>query len=487
MRKSILLLTFLALFLSSFGQTYDTTWQSIDQRPVPNWFHKAKFGIFIHWGPYSVPAFRERDYAEWYRYNVMERPGENFHTKMYGNDFDYREFGKMFHAELFDPAQWADLFQKAGAKYVVLTSKHHDGFCLWPTKSKYSKNWNSLDIGPHRDLVGDLTKAVRSKGLKMGLYYSLLEWENPSENRRWLSPSYIAKYKIPQGLFMTEHIIPQLKDLVINYQPSVIWSDGEWENTNESHYKNFISWLYNHAPNKEEVVINDRWLPKSGKHGDFFSTEYSHFNNDLKDSHPWEEIQGIGLSFGLNKMERSTDYRSAERLIRLLLSTVSKGGNLLLNIGPDAHGKIPPIMEERLLQIGNWLNINGEAIYETEPWAKASEQKSKPLNIDRKEGEASQIEALISKMEVDIAKKSVYYTTKEKDLYAICLKFPEEPIEIANVKIKPETKISLLGHETVIQWKYDPKQNKIIISPSGYSSLKMPPNYPFAFKITEIE
>ena len=167
------------------AQVYEPTWESLDSRPIPEWFGNEKFGIFIHWGVYSVPAWirvqegRYASYAEWYYARVMGelRGDEEFHEKTFGEGFEYRDFAPMFTAGLFDPDLWASLFAESGARYVVLTSKHHDGFCLWPTTSPFKENWNSMDVGPRRDLLGELTESVRAQGLRMGLYYSLIEWE----------------------------------------------------------------------------------------------------------------------------------------------------------------------------------------------------------------------------------------------------------------------------------------------------------------------
>ncbi len=486
MKTRFWLLIFLFSSKFLFAQTYLPTWESIDQRPVPEWFKNAKFGIFIHWGPYSVPAYRETNYAEWYAHAVMNRSGENFHDKMFGEDFEYRNFGKMFKAELFEPTKWAELFQKSGAKYVVLTSKHHDGFCLWPATSPYSKNWNASDIGPQRDLVGDLTKAVRNIGLKMGLYFSLLEWETSTPNKTWLNHKTSNRYNIPYKDFYPKHLVPQLKELVTNYQPSIIWSDGEWEKEEivGPYTKEFMAWLYNNAPNKNEVVVNDRWLNTSGKHGDFFSHEY---NPNAKTSldKPWEEIQGIGSSFGYNRMERAKDYRSAEKLIHLLVSCVSKGGNLLLNIGPAADGTIPVIMEERLLQIGEWLAINGEAIYDTEGWSKLDKQTLEPeLKVNEN---AQNIAEYIDEMYKKIYRRSTYFTKKGNTLYAISIKPSEKPIEIVAVKANAKTQVSLLGYEGKIDWKYDEKAEKIMINFPIIPNYKTKLKYAYSFKITNLE
>ena len=153
------------LVMSSMLAGYEPTWESIDQRPNPQWFEDAKFGIFVHWGVYSVPSWGPKDqYAEWYWYFMEDKnsPTWQFHKEKYGEKFKYQDFAPMFKAELFDPDQWADIFKRSGAKYVVLTSKHVEGFCLWP--APHSWNWNSVDIGPHRNLAGDLINAVKKTG-----------------------------------------------------------------------------------------------------------------------------------------------------------------------------------------------------------------------------------------------------------------------------------------------------------------------------------
>ena len=190
MKKIFIPLFFLFAAIFATAQKYQPTWESIDSRPVPGWFEDVKFGIFIHWGVYAVPAWAPADadvstsskFSEWYWWRINDdskagRLFRDYHDNMYGADFQYQDFAPLWKAQHFNPAQWASLFKKAGAKYVVLTSKHHEGFALWP--SEHSWNWNSMDIGPHRDICGELTKAVRDAGLRMGFYYSLYEWYNP--------------------------------------------------------------------------------------------------------------------------------------------------------------------------------------------------------------------------------------------------------------------------------------------------------------------
>jgi len=360
------------------NKTYTPDWASLDSREMPEWYNDAKFGIFIHWGVFSVPAWRKIDnslfgsYAEWYYasvYGAYRNNDDDFHQKHYGKDFLYRDFAPQFRAELFQPDAWAELFKASGAKYVVLTTKHHDGFCLWPTKNPHKKDWNSGDIGPQRDLLGDISHAVRDSGLKMGIYYSIIDWETNWSHRPeggyFVPERDRKKFGIPEQNYPDEILIPQLKELVQNYQPCLIFSDGgEWDLSEEySQTKPFLSWLYNNAPNKDEVVVNDRFFKgMPGEHGDYYSTEY----NDKEGfgvHHPWEESRGIGKSYGFNRAEQLEDYCTSQELINQLIGIVSKGGNFLLNVGPTADGRIPTLQQERLRDIGRWMAVNGDAIY----------------------------------------------------------------------------------------------------------------------------
>jgi alpha-L-fucosidase len=193
-----------------------------------------------------------------------------------------QELAPQFRAELFDPAHWADVFQRSGARYVAITSKHHEGFALWPSAEAsrtWGRRWNAMEIGPKRDLLGDLTNAVRDKGLKMGVYYSLYEWHNPL-------------YLTDKKRYVAEHMMPQFKDVVTRYQPSIIFSDGEWDVTAaEWRSPELLAWLYNESSVKHDVVVDDRWgSDTKHKHGDYWTTEYTPGLSDI--DHPWEESRG---------------------------------------------------------------------------------------------------------------------------------------------------------------------------------------------------
>lgn len=492
MKRFIGAFLFHLLLVKAIGQkTYEPTWESIDSRAVPAWFQNAKFGIFIHWGVYSVPSYMHINrqhsiydcYAEWYEVTAMTKEGINrdFHDRVFGKNFEYRDFAPMFKAEMWQPEKWAALFKESGAKYVILTSKHHDGFALWPSSSPYSKNWNAGEVGPGRDLVGELAKAVREKGLKMGLYYSLMEWESTPTKKTDGSTGYylpgdiITKYRIPPDQMILNHIIPQMKELVEKYQPAILYADGDWdEDDKRLRSKEFLSWLYNNAPNKEEVVVNDRWGKVRGKHGGYYSREYA--DTDMSVNHPWEEVQGMGYSFGYNRDEDINDYRSSEELVHLLINTVGSGGNLCLNIGPRADGIIPGIMEQRLKDIGNWLSINGEAIYDTRAWQNPAERKrtaSPPLN---KKNIQTADQAASTKNE-----RKVFYTIKGNDLFVLTTQWPVRPLVIRGLKYTNDTNIELLGYSPKIDAKNTRKGLAIVppvVSPANFSGV-----YAYVFKI----
>ncbi len=446
---------------------YQPTWESLDQRECPQWFLDAKFGIFIHWGVYSVPAYRKlspkkfASYAEWYYCAVIDdekNGGKAFHRANYGKDFEYRQFAPMFRAELWDPDMWANLFKDAGARYVVLTSKHHDGYCLWPTKVPHKENWNSMDIGPKRDLLGDLTKAVRNAGLKMGLYYSIPDWESvPRKNGKYqINQEAVDKYGVPLETYVKEIHDPQLRELVMNYEPCLIFSDaGEWAyDENFWSTKEFMAWLYNESPVKDEVVVNDRFCKDMpGRHGDYVTSEYANVEVGAR---PWEENRGIGGSYGYNRAENLHDYQSTKELIYELIDIVSRGGNLLLNVGPTADGRIPVIQQQRLHDIGQWLKVNGEAIYET--------RKSKRSPIKDENGQIL-----------------VYFTSKGKDSYAICPTYPEKGFTVTNLT-SSKIKVSLLGYEGPVTVKTVNKTTCNVVAPKMYPT-EFPCEHAYVFKI----
>ncbi|VGO19068.1 alpha-L-fucosidase [Pontiella sulfatireligans] len=354
----IVLLTMLGLKASAAESPAPSFERIYENREIPSWFNEDKFGIFVVWGVYSVPSFYEGGYSEWYWHLLGTSPANReFHERVYGPDFTYEQFAPQFKAELWDPDFWCKLFKESGAKYVVTTANYHDGFAMYPTAYSKTQNagaWNSMEVGPKRDLIGELNVAGEKLGLKMGLYYSLYEWYHP----KWLSDP---------ADFATNWFHPKFKEVVSRYKPWHIFLDGDWEKGKEVwQTEELARWLYDESPVKDTVVVNDRWAggDSRGYFGDVFESEYGN-GKYTTPAHPWQEDRGIGKSYAYNRAESVYDYESRDELLQTFSSIVGGGGNFLLSIGPRADGIIPSLMQERLLQIGAWLKINGEAIYGT--------------------------------------------------------------------------------------------------------------------------
>src|SRR5215212_4003930 len=444
MKKTSLLLIVIAITFSSVAQKFQPNWQSLNTRGIPSWFNESKFGIFIHWGVYAVPSYAPviensgDSYAEWYWYRVNEgnKYFKAFHDKNYGPNFQYQQFEPQFTASMFDPKQWADVFKRSGAKYVILTSKHHEGYCLWNSAEAdrdWGRAWSAVTGTPHRDLLGDLTNAVRDAGLKMGYYYSLYEWFNPL-------------WKEDKKRFVSEHMFPQFKDLVTRYKPAVIFSDGEWELSDTAwRSPELLAWLFNESPVAKDVVVNDRWGSNTrGKNtGCTYTT--SEYGSGMDPNVIWEESQGIGHSYGYNRNEKLEDYKTSHDLILLLVDIVSRGGNLLLDIGPTADGRIPVIMQQRLADMGNWLQTNGEAIYGTEAYKQSYQwsQGQKPQKKNESYMAGYSITELVKAKKTQ-AHIEAFFTTKGKNLYAIFPSFSTQ-LRIRNFKPAAGAVASILG------------------------------------------
>jgi len=371
---------------------------------APAWYDDAKFGIMIHWGVWTVPAWAEttldpeaiadpkdpmyllappcppcpgvenfllnNPYTEWYE-NSLTIDGtdtQEFHRETYGADFPYTRFQPQFEqrAESWDPDEWARLFAEAGARYVVFVTKHHDGYALWPTEVE---NQNRPDWFWQRDAVGELATAVRERCLRMGVYYSGgIDW---SFKPPPIKDVYDFASTAPEGPEYAAYFEAHYRELIARYQPSILWNDIT--SPAEADLTTLFEDYYAAVP---EGLVNDRWWPinpdpddpDSQLEPDFRTVEY-----DVPDENPgykWETVRGIGRTFGYNSNERPEDYGTPEKYVHMLIDVVSKNGNLLLNVGPMADGTIPEQQVTILRALGAWGARYGEAIFATRPWTR---------------------------------------------------------------------------------------------------------------------
>jgi len=327
---------------------------SCDQQKAPEpktkaeclqWFKDAKFGMFIHWGVYSMLG-----YHEWAR-NRCQVPLD-----------EYQYYVDHFNPINFDPDEWVELAKEAGVKYMVITSKHHDGFCIFD--SKYTE-YDIIHSTYGKDALAMLTESCKQKGMPLGFYYSIMDWYHPDyvPRRNWETD------RTTEGADLNRYIDwmkDQLKELVEKYDPAIMWFDGEWEHSLEELRAFEVEKMLQEL--KPEMLINDRLFKRTPGHGDFGTPEnYVPATGILsEDGTPrlWEACYTMNFnSWGYNHYE--TEFHSTTQLIRQLIEIVSKGGNLLLNVGPTPEGTIQPEFTARLKGIGKWLKVNGEAIYGT--------------------------------------------------------------------------------------------------------------------------
>lgn len=343
----------------------------VSQEDHMQWWREARFGMFIHWGVYAVPAGRWEGQVgggEW----IMEHR----HIPV----SRYEPLAEQFTASEYDPKEWARIAREAGMKYIVITSKHHDGFALWDSKLS---DWDVMRTPQKKDLLAPLAKATRDEGLRFGLYHSIMDWHHPdyTPRRQW---NDTAKAE-PDFDRFREYLHGQVEEIITNYQPDILWFDGEWEGTWTHEYGKE---LQDHVRKlKPDIIINNRvgkaregmaGLDKEGleKLGDFGTPEQEIPSTGLEGV-DWESCMTMNGTWGY--MVDDVNWKSSRTLIRNLIECASKGGNYLLNVGPTAEGKIPDASVQRLRQIGKWMNANGEAIYGTTagpfkrlPWGRAT-------------------------------------------------------------------------------------------------------------------
>ncbi|MBA7658401.1 hypothetical protein ES703_66352 [subsurface metagenome] len=451
------------------NKTYEPTWESLRTHTTPRWLQDAKFGIYTHWGVYSVPACGPN--GSWYPYNMYREGTEQYkyHVETYGppSKFGYKDFIPMFKAEKFDAEEWAELFKKAGAQFAGPVGEHHDGFCMWDSQLT---DWNAMRMGPKKNVVGELENAIRAQGMRfmIALHHAENWWFFPHWRKEFdtSDPQYVGLYgplhnqdwarekPESQSLFQEwslqdkpskdflEKWLAKIHEVIDKYQPDMLWFDFALGFVPEKYRRDFLAYYYNKEKEwgKEVIVTykDHHLVPGTavvdlelGRMGELTYHDWI-TDTSVDDQGAWSYVQEAG-------------FKTVKTLVHNLIDNVSKNGYLLLNVGPKPNGEIPKQAKECLLGIGKWLDVNKEAIYGTVPWIEYGEG---PTQM-KKTGPFSE------QQEVEYTAQDIRFTAKGNVLYAICLGWPEKQVTIKALKRLYESEISsvmMLGVNKELKW-----------------------------------
>ena len=479
-------------YLKLIGDTiengrYKADWESLSSHKLPEWYYQAKFGIFIHWGIYSVPAYACEWYPRW-----MYNPGSreyDYHIKNFGDPkvFGYKDFIPMFKGEKFDASKWVDLFAKAGAKYIMPVCEHHDGFAMYDTSFN---RWNVAKMGPCTDVALDIKRACEERGLEfcasshraehyffMNMGRSIESDVNDEEYRDFYGPAYLCPelsgVKVfetiadadtigPDEEWLTDWLV-RTCEMIDRLQPSILYFDTWIHNAAFKPYlRKLCAYYYNRAEEwGREVTINY-------KH-ESFPKDVATFDVERGaltgiSPIPWQTDTAIGkLSWGYIK---DNEFKPSRQIICDLIDIVSKNGMLLLNVGPKADGTITDEETLVLEEIGEWMNINGEGIYGTIPWKTFGE------------GDVNNVEGSFrDNDEKDFTSRDFRFTSKDGILYAFCMKPDSSEFSIRSLKEAEITSVEVLGDYSVVKYERNEDGLKIVIDKAPLS------DKPICFKI----
>lgn len=483
-------------------KTYEPNWDSLTDREFPEWLLDAKFGIYAHWGLYSVPAF----YGEWYGRVMYDPDGEVIeeHTKRYGgpDKFGYKDFADDFTAEHFDAAEWADLMEASGAKYAGIAVVHHDGFALWDSEHG---DWDVGDRGPKRDLFGDLVTELNKRDLKTIATFHQFRQFNWFVPDKMLEDEELARasgYDLfdPEnsGIYWNKYVAnfddfidhwrARVSEVIDKYHPDVIWFDsGAFRSVGkEDIVMDVLAEHFNDGQKRgaEVEVMNKMTLSGGLNFPDNFGIWTYEEGRDRAENttNPWVDDMKVSADDrGWGYLENQT-YRKPGRVIDGLVDRVARGGGLLLSLSPKADGTLPEGQKSLLLEIGEWLKVNGEAIYGTRPWKTEAEgpvarhihfpyvwqHKTPSWHFEHADWE------------------DIRFTTKGDDLYAIALGWPEHGelfiSALRDSELKGSvSKVTLLGHDEPIKFQDTPIGLRLIMPE------KRPNEYAYTFKIHQTE
>lgn len=464
---------------------YAPTWNSVKNHAIPQWLKDDKFGIYTHWGVYAVPA--QGPNASWYAnrlYTNPDGPERKYHEATYGplEKFGYKDFIPMFTGEKFNADEWADLFQKAGARFAGPVAEHHDGFSMWDTK--YSE-WNAAKMGPKRDVVGELSRAIKKRNMKFVIAFHHAEnwFYFPTWDKRYDcgDPKYSGLYGPinEQGALPTKAFLDRWEGKIIEvidkYDPDFIWFDFGLALIPDFYKLDMLAYYYNYAAaHKKDVVVSYKQFNLSPGAGlldlelrqEANLTYYDWITDtSIDDGQGWGYVKGLG-------------FKTVDNLVDNLVDRVSKNGYLLLNVGPKPDGTILDKVKERLLALGKWLQVNGEAIYGTTCWVKPGEG---PTKLDPTKSGFNERNDLI------YTGRDIRFTVKDNNLYAIALDWPGENVLITSLAPKGRTwtglytseiaSVTMLGDGKDMKWEMT-KEGLSIETPRT-----KPCDYAYVFKI----
>ncbi len=420
------------------------------------WWRDATLGMFIHWGPYAVPAGV-------YQGKEIKGIGEWIMNSAQIPVAEYEAFSRQFNPTKYDAGEWVRIAKDAGMKYIIITTKHHDGFCLWDSEVT---DYDVVDYAPiGRDLIGELKAACDAQGVKLGFYHSIMDWHHPDAQAPHY-PTYNTKDKSNPNFdrYVEEYLKPQVRELIVKYDPVVLWFDGEW----------IPEWTHEHGLDmyqfvrslKPDIIVNNRvdkgrqgmqGMNADDKRyaGDFGTPEQEILEGTS--TFDWESCMTMNDTWGYKSGD--DNWKSAETLIHNIIDIAAKGGNYLLNVGPTAEGLIPAPSVDRLAAIGDWIDINGEAIYATERLKRF------------KEGD-------------DL------YFTRSKDgkyIYAIATAWPGRELRFFRAVPRQGTTVTMLGRDEPLEWRIDEGET-VIQLPSGLQTQDgRPSRYAWVFRLEGTE
>jgi alpha-L-fucosidase len=427
---------------------YEPTWESLSSYRVPEWYLDAKLGIFIHWGVYAVPAFD----SEWYPRNMYRRDHRAFahHREKWGpqSEFGYKDFIPMFKAERWDPEAWVDLFEESGARYIVPVAEHHDGFPMYATSLT---EWNAARMGPRRDVIPELERAVRARGLKFGVSsHRAFNWRYYTYERDFdtSNPAHAGLYSPahpedqPASAEFLADWLARTKELIDRFRPDVLWFDFCWHHDEFEPYRPQVAaYYYNRAREWGKGVV----LNYKDKFPDGTAVlDIERGKLDSLREHYWQTDTSVSYkSWGYIEDD---EFKSVTTVVHDLVDIVSKNGNLLLNVGPRPDGTIPEAAAAVLRGLGEWLKVNGEAVYGTRPWRTYGEGPTAVTAGHMKERE-----------DQPFTFRDIRFTTKGSALYAICLGWPEGELRIESLGAGASrvSSVRMVGSQEKVSWSQE--------------------------------